>query len=114
MKKFNKVIGNSGEISAQKFLEKRKYKILAINYKNKIGEIDIIAKQNDTYVFVEVKNRETLVFGRPSEAVNYYKQQKIRKIAQLYLLENKLLDVNCRFDVVEIIGDQINHIENCF
>ena len=115
MKYFNKIIGNSGEITAKNYLEKNKYHILQMNYKNRKGEIDIIAKQKDTYIFIEVKNRETLAFGRPSEAVDFYKQQKIRKTAELYLLQNNLYDnVSVRFDVIEIVGNELNHIENCF
>ena len=86
-----------------------------MNYQNYIGEIDIIAKQKDTYIVIEVKKRETLTFGRPSEAVDFYKQQKIRKTAELYLLQNNLYDnVSVRFDVIEIVGNELNHIENCF
>ncbi len=115
MKCFNKIIGNSGEITAKNYLEKNKYHILQMNYQNRKGEIDIIAKQKDTYIFIEVKKRETLTFGRPSEAVDFYKQQKIRKTAELYLLQNNLYDdVSVRFDVIEIIGNELNHIENCF
>lgn len=56
-----------------------------------------------------------MTFGRPSEAVDFYKQQKIRKTAELYLLQNNLYDdVSVRFDVIEIIGNELNHIENCF
>lgn len=115
MKYFNKIIGNSGEITAKNYLEKNKYHILQMNYQNRKGEIDIIAKQKDTYIFIEVKKRETLTFGRPSEAVDFYKQQKIRKTAELYLLQNNLYDdVSVRFDVIEIVGNELNHIENCF
>lgn len=65
MKKFNKIVGNVGETWAQNYLKKKKYKILEANYKNLIGEIDIIAKFKDTYVFVEVKTRATSEFGLP-------------------------------------------------
>ncbi len=114
MKEKNKVVGTSGEIIASQYLKKKKYKILLVNYKNKIGEIDIIAKQGEYIVFVEVKTRETLAFGRPCEAVNNLKQYKIRKTATKYLKENKMMDCPCRFDCIEIIGDNINHIENAF
>ena len=114
MKELNRVIGNSGESQALSYLTKKKYKILFTNYKNKIGEIDIIAKDKNYIVFVEVKKRETLAFGRPSEAVDQRKQQKIRLVAQGFLKQYKLFDNDCRFDVVEIIGEEINHIENAF
>lgn len=114
MKEFNKVIGNSGEIQAEKYLKDKKYKILTMNYKNILGEIDIVAKQKDTIVFVEVKKRETYVFCSPCEAVDKRKQSKIRKTAIYYLKQYKLMDSPCRFDVIEIVGENINHIENAF
>lgn len=115
MKKFSGVKGMIGEEQAIKFLKKKKYKILERNYKNKVGEIDIIALDKKTLVFVEVKERETLAFGRPSEAVDERKQHKIRKTSTLYLIENDLYEkCEIRFDVIEILGDQISHIENAF
>lgn len=114
MKEFNRALGIMGESQAEEYLKKKKYKIVARNYRNILGEIDIVAKQKDTTVFVEVKKRETYRFGRPSEAVDVVKQQKLRKVALYYLKQFKLLDTPCRFDVIEIVGDNINHIENAF
>ena len=114
MKELNRIIGIEGEGQAEGYLKKKKYKILAKNYSNVLGEIDIVAQQKKTIVFVEVKKRETLRFGRPCEAVDEYKQQKIRKVALYYLKQFKLLDSPCRFDVIEIVGNMINHIENAF
>ncbi len=114
MKKFNKIIGEIGELKAQKYLKKIRYKIIETNYKNKIGEIDIIAKDREKFVFIEVKNRETLTYGYPSESVEKRKQNKIRKVAELFLLQNKLYDVLCQFDVIEIVGNELNHIRDCF
>ena len=113
-KEFNKIKGDAGEILAQKYLKKQKYKILDTNYKNKVGEIDIIAQKNKMLVFIEVKARETLAFGRPCEAVNLHKQNKIRACAEIYILKNKLQSVAVQFDVIEILGEQINHIQNAF
>lgn len=114
MKIFNRVKGISGESQAVKYLKKKKYKILQQNYKNAIGEIDIIAKLKETIIFVEVKSRLSLEFGRPAEAVDARKQNKIRLVAAAYLKQNKLLDQPCRFDVIEVLPDEINHIENAF
>ena len=114
MKELNRVKGISGESEACQYLKGKKYIIEKVNYTIGIGEIDIIAKQGKTIVFIEVKKRETLSYGRPSEAVNQRKQDKIRKVAQLYLIKNKLSSSSLRFDVIEIIGDNINHIENAF
>lgn len=114
MKRLNKVEGFIGENKACAFLEKKKYKIIERNYSNKIGEIDIIAFKEGTTIFIEVKSRSTKEFGLPCEAVDIHKQRKIRLTAQAYLQKNKLLDCPCRFDVIEVLGEQINHIENCF
>ena len=115
MKEFNKVYGGLGEEKAKEYLENKKYQILATNYKNKIGEIDIIAKDKDIIVFVEVKYKESLRFGHPREMVTYTKQNKIRHIALGYLQQKGLIDkVNIRFDVIDILGDKISHIENAF
>ena len=81
----NKKTGNVGEALAVKYLKEKSYQIKELNYTNKIGEIDIIATQNDTIVFIEVKSRTSNKFGVGREAVNFYKQQKIRKVAQCYL-----------------------------
>lgn len=113
-KQFNSVQGSIGEEYALKYLKSKKYKIIEHNYKNHLGEIDIIAKQKDVIVFVEVKARQTLSFGRPAEAVNKQKQNKIRSVASLYLIKNKLMNLLCRFDVIEVVGEELNHIENAF
>ena len=114
MKELNRAMGIKGEVLAKSFLIKKGYKILFTNYSTKLGEIDIIAKHKGYVVFVEVKQRETCTFGRPSEAVDEIKQQKIRRVATYFLKQYKLFDCDCRFDVIEIIGEEINHIENAF
>ena len=86
-----KILGASGEQQAAEFLKEKGYKILETNFSNKIGEIDIIAKDKEFVVFVEVKARSSKAFGLPSEAVNFHKQQKIRQVALSYLKSNKML-----------------------
>ena len=113
-KRFNRAKGMTGENKAVEYLKKSKYKILETNFTCKQGEIDIIALKNDYIVFVEVKERETLEYGNPSEAVNTLKQNKIRSSAEIYLIKNKKIENPCRFDVIEIHGEKINHIENAF
>lgn len=113
-KEFNAVQGKIGEFDVKTYLEQKKYRIVEQNYKNRLGEIDIIAWDKKCLVFIEVKKRSTLMFGRPSEAVNFKKQQKIKKVASVYLLQKKLTNVGCRFDVVEVLSNEINHIENAF
>ena len=110
----NKRVGNVGEAMAVNFLKDKGYKIVELNYANKIGEIDIIASDKGTLVFVEVKSRSSDKFGLGREAVDLHKQNKLRLVAQGYLKYKKLFDVSCRFDVIEIMGEKITHIENAF
>ncbi len=109
-----KLLGEIGEKSAVKFLKKLKYKIIETNYTNHIGEIDIIAKDSETIVFIEVKTRSSNAFGMPSEAVNYDKQRKYFLIASYYLEKYGFIDTECRFDVIEVLNGEINHIKNAF
>ena len=113
LKQFNKVVGDAGEEKAVAYLKKHKYKIIKCKYTCKIGEIDIIAEYKDFVVFVEVKYRKDDSFGRPAEAVNSAKQHKIRRMAESYMLKFRVNKIP-RFDVIEILGEEINHIEGCF
>lgn len=109
--------GKKCEIIATNYLKKLGYKILKINYKNKIGEIDIIAKDKDYLVFIEVKGRFSRRFGDPFEAINEEKQFKIRQVASFYLLKTKQTEANCRFDAIAVLGDndyEIRHIKDVF
>lgn len=119
--KYNKIFGRAGEEAAAEYLKKKKYKILERNYKSSYGEIDIIAKFKKDIVFIEVKTRKSDKYGRPYEAVNYYKQKRMIATAKTYLYINDLYDKNVHFDVVEVYGtmtetgfelDEIIHIEN--
>jgi len=115
MKIFNKVKGDINEEKAVQYIRKNtKLKIVERNYRNKIGEIDIIAKDDDFIVFVEVKYRTTAMFGYGREAVDDNKIWKIRNVAQLYLKEINRLNAKVRFDVVDILGDTITYIQNAF
>lgn len=113
-KAFNTVTGTGGEDMAIKYLLSKGYKILARNYKTKIGELDIIAKDKGCIVFVEVKTRKSDYFGLPREAVTYTKQRKIRMVATQYLKTHGGIYQACRFDVIDILDGEISHIENCF
>lgn len=110
----NNIEGKKGEIKAVLFLKKHGYKILETNFKNKIGEIDIIAEKDGVIVFIEVKNRSTYRFGRPIEAVDFRKQNKIKKVAEIYLMIKNKSYNDVRFDVVEVSNDNLEHIENAF
>jgi putative endonuclease len=94
-------LGIKGEEIAVKFLKKIGYQIISRNYKTPIGEIDIIAKDGDTVVFVEVKTRESITYGRPFESVNRFKKKKINNVALLYLKKFRETPP-ARFDVVSI------------
>ncbi|MGE5629392.1 MAG: YraN family protein [Solirubrobacterales bacterium] len=111
-------IGKIGEAVSEEYLIKSGYIILDKNYRCKIGEIDIIAKNMNHICFIEVKTRKNKIYGRPCEAVNYIKQKKILKSAQMYILKNKLFECSFRFDVIEVLifdnKYSINHIENAF
>lgn len=116
---FNKKIGNIGENLAYDYLKKHNFEIIQTNYRNKIGEIDIIAKDKETIVFIEVKTRSSCKFGYPKESITNSKINKIRNTAISYLKYKGLYEkASVRFDCIEIIGDQlnydINHIENIF
>lgn len=119
MKSFNKQTGSIGEALVYDFLKKNNYTILEVNYKNKIGEIDIIAMQNNVLVFIEVKTRSSFKLGLPREAINFYKRRKIVNTAICYLKQKGLYD-KClvRFDCIEVYdlnnNPHIEHIENIF
>lgn len=106
------IVGKKYELIATNFLKENGYKILENNYKNKIGEIDIICKDENYIVFVEVKYRASAKFGRPIEAITPHKQMKIRQTATFYLKCKRLLDSNIRFDAIEILDNEIRHLQN--
>jgi len=107
-------IGAQGEADAKAFLLRKGAKILETNYRRPTGEIDIIARQGRTLLFVEVKRRSSLRYGRPAEAVDRQKQAHMLRTAQLYLQEKGVVDTPVRFDVIEVLPGQIRHIENAF
>jgi putative endonuclease len=98
-----KELGKKGEEVALRFLKKKGYKIIEKNYVCKMGEMDIIAREKDTLVFVEVKTRTSMAFGPPQLAVNSAKQMQLSKVALYFLKENRLEDIKARFDVVAIL-----------
>lgn len=109
-----KVQGKIGELDAVSYLVDKGYNILEQNYKNIIGEIDIICSKDDRIIFVEVKTRSTAKFGVGGFAVNEAKMRKIRLVATAYLKKKKMLESKVRFDVIEIVYNKIRHIENAF
>lgn len=120
MKIFKKTLGNTGEEAAAEYLKKNGYKIIGRNYRNKIGEIDIICENKEYLIFVEVKTRSSDKFGTPASAVDKRKQNKIIKVTQYYLMEHET-DKSIRFDVIEVYAEpgsgkinKIEHIKDAF
>ena len=116
-----KEIGKKGEELAVNYLTEKGFEILHQNYRYGKGEIDIIAKDpKDGYtVFVEVKTRQNLDYGEPEYALTKNKQRQVKKIAELYFYEKEIEDLECRFDVIAILleninSPEINHYQNAF
>ncbi len=103
---------------AASFLQKNDFKVIARNYRFARGEIDIVAQKNDLLIFVEVKTATSKRFGPPETWVDERKQQQIGLVAERYLQEFAIEEMDCRFDVIAIQAEkgkwQINHIENAF
>lgn len=117
MKQDNRSTGFLGEDLASKALINKGFKILERNFSNKFGEIDIITKDQDVLVFVEVKAKKGTDFGLPEEMINAHKLQKIRRMAEVYMNGKNL---PCRIDIVAITLSetnellQLNHYENVY
>ena len=112
-------VGMLGEKLAGKYLQRQGYRIIARNYRTVLGEIDIIAEDKDTLVFVEVKTRRGRSCGHPLEAVNPAKCRQISKVALFYLAEKKMENRAARFDVVAVsLGTEdkpeIEVVQNAF
>lgn len=119
--KSRKSLGSYGEDAAVEYILSQGCEVLCRNFRCRFGEIDIIAKKDDVFIFIEVKTRRSIGAGFPVEAVNYTKQQKIISTARVYLCDKE--DYSARFDVIEVyVGSyggacrscRINHIKNAF
>ena len=106
--------GQQGEDLACKYLKKHCYKILERNFRCPLGELDVVALHKGVLVFIEVKARNTLKYGRPADAVDEYKQQKLKRLAELYINMHNKLNMHARFDVVEVLGGEVNLIQNAW
>lgn len=108
-------MGTAYEKLAGAYLEQQGYEVLEYNYRCRIGEIDIVARQGVYLVFVEVKYRADNAAGNPLEAVTAAKQRTISKVASYYCLTHGYGTYTpCRFDVAAILGKQIKVIQNAF
>lgn len=110
-----RLLGDFEEGIACEFLKKNGYVVLERNFRCKIGEIDIVASNEDYLVFVEVKYRKNNQYGEPEYAINKAKQNKIYKVAQFYMLKKGIsMDTPVRFDAITITGNNIHIIKNAF
>lgn len=116
-----KELGKIGEQLAVELLTSKGYEIIERNYHFGHGEIDIIAKDpNDGFtVFIEVKTRQNLEYGEPEYAITKTKQGQVKKMAERYLYDKEISELDCRFDVVAVLYKEktksiVNHYENAF
>jgi len=109
-----RIFGNAGEKIAADYLKKKGYKILEKQFGNRFGEIDLIAKDGDEIVFVEVKTRKSLALGYPEESVHEKKLHRMEITADAYLKSKTSEDQAYRFDVIAIVDEggvfDIKHI----
>jgi len=119
MRNLRQILGEKGEKQAARYLKKKGYKVVTANYRCKYGEIDLIVRDADILIFIEVKTRTSTDFGDPAAAVDYRKQQQISKVAHHYLITHHNDDVDARFDVISILSPrgqktEIEHISDAF
>ena len=120
MRWLNRFFGDRGEREAARFLRRLGYKILVRKFRTRFGEIDLIARDDETIVFVEVKTRSTNQAGHPTEAITPAKQRRLTQLASAFLKRYGLLEHRGRFDVVSIVWSSesrpptIEHFPNAF
>lgn len=110
----NRKSGLTGETFACAYLEDHGYRILERNYRCKLGELDIVAQDGSTLVFVEVKARDTETFGQPFEAVTGAKIKKIIASARYWAVTHGAYEREMRFDVISVLRGKIEHIRDAF
>jgi putative endonuclease len=106
--------GRKGERVAARFLLKQGFDILARRYRGRSGELDIIALEQDTLVFVEVKTRSSIRFGEPWEFVDWQKQQILRRTAEEFIADHDLGQYTYRFDIVSVVRKEAQLFRNAF
>ncbi len=115
----NKRLGDKGEALAAAYLTREGFTILERNFRCRSGELDLVAKDGSYLVFIEVKTRRSLAYGTPAQAIDGRKRERIALAAKFYLYEHRLLDSDCRFDIVEVYCTssgrfRIHHIKDAF
>lgn len=111
------LLGRRGEDLARTHLEKAGYRVITTNFRTRCGEIDLIAREGETLVFIEVKTRSGSRFGSPFEAITERKRRQISKVALEYLSGHGGLEQPARFDVVAVrpgASRQVEVIKNAF
>lgn len=118
--RYRLIRGSYGEKIARSYLRGKNFRIVAKNYRCRLGEIDIVAQKKDILVFVEVKTRLSKNFGEPFESVTKAKQKKLKRLGEYFLMRNRLWNQTVRFDIISIVMDhnglvnEFVHIENAF
>ncbi len=107
MKYDNKVIGRIGETAAEQYLANKGWEIIERNYSTRFGEIDLIVRDKDIMIFVEVKTKKGLDFGTPEEMFGRGKYERVKRMATVYLNGH---DVPCRIDMIAIILNADNEV----
>lgn len=110
----SRALGAQAEARAAHFLQRKGYRILDRNWCCRGGELDLVCEDRDTIVFVEVRARRDGRHGTPGETVGGVKRGRLVRAAELWLLKSKRGDVPCRFDVLAIEGDAVEHFEDAF
>lgn len=107
-------LGRRGEDRAVVYLRTHGYRIVERNFRCKLGELDVIARDGDTLVFVEVRTRSSGSRGGALEMISAAKQRQVARVASYYLAIRRLESATCRFDVVGITGEHIELIRDAF
>jgi putative endonuclease len=112
-------LGRRGEAAAARHLEGLGWRIVARSFRTRRGEVDLVARDRDVLVFVEVKTRSSLACGRPAESVDAVKRARMAAAARSWLLRYRGADPPCRFDVVEVLegldgGLDLRHVRDAF
>jgi putative endonuclease len=112
-------LGRDGETAAAHLLERSGLRVVKRGFRCRLGEIDLVVRDGEVLVFVEVKARRGLGYGRPAEAITPSKQRRLARVAQFFLARHGLGEVPCRFDVVEVLhrpgeGLRLRHIVDAF
>jgi putative endonuclease len=106
------VVGRQAEERVRSYLETRGYQILQVNFRTRLGEIDLVARDGETVCFIEVRSRARSDLVHPFESVNHRKRDRLRRAAAVYLARSGNLPA--RFDVVAVVGDSIELMKNAF